>query len=80
MLCGCCAVYCKRGEFCVLWVRGYMGVYLICLLLSRCCPPRHLYPCNTEATIRRSFRNVSLICMQAYVSEMQGMTHALFAL
>ena len=24
---------------------GFLGVYLICLLRPRCCPPRHFYPC-----------------------------------
>ena len=44
-----CLVHWGRGEFCVCCVRGCLGVYFICLLLSWCCPPRHHYPCNTQA-------------------------------
>ena len=30
--------------------RPHVGVCLVCLLLSRTCPPPHLYPCNTHHT------------------------------
>ena len=36
------------GSDCTGALTRVMGVFLICLLFSRCCPPRLLYPCNTQ--------------------------------